>query len=208
VTGELADQFANAWRSTSVAEMSAAALAILYLVLAIKQRQSCWLAAFVSSCLYVWVLFGARLYMESALNGFYAAMAVYGYRQWMRGTGAGARRLAVSHWPFGRHALGLAGIVALSLVSSYFLRRYTPAAWPLVDSLVTWSSVFATFLVARKVYENWHWWLIIDSVSLYLCITRRLYLTMLLFALYLIMIVAGMREWRRSFQPARAVPAA
>ena len=54
-----------------------------------------------------------------------------------------------------------------------------------------------TFLVARKVYENWHWWLVIDSVSLGLCVNRRLYLTTLLFAVYLLLIVAGLREWRR-----------
>ena len=65
--------------------------------------------------------------------------------------------------------------------------------------MVTWSSVFAgTFLVARKVYENWHWWLAIDSVSMVLYFTRHLYATMLLFALYLVLILIGMREWRRS----------
>jgi nicotinamide mononucleotide transporter len=90
------------------------------------------------------------------------------------------------------------GVTALSLGSSYFLKRYTPAAWPLLDSMVTWSSVFATFLVARKVYENWHWWLVIDSVSLGLDYSRRLYLTMLLFGLYLLLIMVGMRQWRRT----------
>jgi nicotinamide mononucleotide transporter len=97
----------------------------------------------------------------------------------------------------------LAGVIALSAISSFFLRRYTPAAWPFVDSMVTWASAFATFLVARKVYENWHWWLLIDSASLYLYFTRRLYLTMLLFAVYLALILIGMREWRRSLPSAR-----
>jgi nicotinamide mononucleotide transporter len=193
-------QLASAWHSTSWIEISAALLAVAYLLLAIGQRISCWAAAFVSSCLYVWVLFGAHLYMESCLNAFYAAMAVYGYRQWTRGGRDGS--LQVSRWSWQRNASGLAAVVGLSIVSSYFLRRFTPAAWPFVDSMVTWSSVFATFLVARKVYENWHWWLIIDSVSLCLCFSRGLYLTMLLFALYLLMIAAGMREWRRGSQPA------
>jgi nicotinamide mononucleotide transporter len=67
--------------------------------------------------------------------------------------------------------------------------------------MVTFSSVWATFLVARKVYENWHWWLVIDSVSLCLYFTRRLYLTMLLFGLYLVLIMIGMREWRRTLPP-------
>jgi nicotinamide mononucleotide transporter len=200
VIADLSVQLVSAWRDTSWVEIIAAVLAVAYLLLAIRQQISCWVAAFVSSCLYVWVLFGARLYMESALNAFYAAMAIYGFWQWQQGRGGAA--LAVCRWPIARHAAGFLGVIALSVFSSYFLKRFTPAAWPLVDSMVTWSSVFATFLVARKVYENWHWWLVIDSVSLCLYFTRHLYLTMLLFALYLIMIVIGMRQWRRSLQPA------
>ena len=42
----------------------------------------------------------------------------------------------------------------------------------------------------------------IDSVSLCLYVTRRLYLTMLLFGLYLVLIVIGMRQWRRGLAPA------
>jgi nicotinamide mononucleotide transporter len=189
-------QLAAIWRATSWVEILAVLLAIAYLLLAIRQSIGCWLAAFVSSCLYVWVLFGARLYMESVLNAFYAAMAVYGFWEWRGGRQGGG--LGISRWSGLRNALALTGVVALSLVSWYFLRRYTPAAWPFVDSMVTWASVFATFLVARKVYENWHWWLLIDSVSLYLYFTRGLYLTMLLYALYLALIAIGMREWRRS----------
>jgi nicotinamide mononucleotide transporter len=196
VIRELSVQLVSAWHDTSGIELTAAALAVAYLLLAIRQRLSCWLAAFVSSCLYVWVLFSARLYMESVLNAFYAAMAIYGFWQWQHGKGGAA--LEVTRWPITRHASALLGVIALSVVSSFFLRRFTPAAWPFVDSMVAWSSVFATFLVARKVYENWHWWLLIDSVSLCLYFTRHLYVTTLLFGLYLILIVIGMREWRRS----------
>jgi nicotinamide mononucleotide transporter len=200
VIGELSLQFVSAWHDTSGIELTAAALAVAYLLLAIRQQISCWLAAFISSCLYVWVFFGARLYMESVLNAFYAAMAVYGFLQWRQGRGGAA--LAVTRWGIRRHAQGALAVLVLSLISSFFLRRFTPAAWPFVDSMVTWSSVFATFLVARKVYENWHWWLLIDSVSLYLYFTRRLYVTMLLFGLYLILIVIGMRAWRSSLRAA------
>ena len=195
--GELSVQLVSAWRDTSWVEILAAVLAVAYLLLAIRQRLECWVAAFVSSALYVWVFFTAHLYMESVLNAFYAAMAVYGFRQW-RGA-KGGTVLAVSRWPITRHMAGVLGILCLSVINSYFLGRFTPAVSPLVDSMVTWSSVFATFLVTRKVYENWHWWLVIDSVSLCLYFTRHLYLTMLLFVLYLVLIVIGMRQWRRTF---------
>ena len=194
--GELSVQLVRGWHDTSWIELGAAALGVLYLLLAIRQHLACWVAAFVSSCLYIWVLFTAHLYMESALNAFYAVMAAYGFWQWQHGKGGAA--LAVTRWPMAYHAVALLGVAALSAVNAFLLRRFTPAAAPLVDSLVTWSSVFATFLVARKVYENWHWWLLIDSVSLCLYFTRHLYATMLLFSAYLILIVIGMREWRRT----------
>jgi len=196
VIRELSVQLVSAWHDTSGIELTAAALAVAYLLLAIRQRLSCWSAAFVSSCLYVWVLFTAHLYMESVLNAFYAAMAIYGFWQWQQGKEGGA--LKVTRWPIARHASALLAVIALSMVSSFFLRRFTPAAWPFIDSMVAWSSVFATLLVARKVYENWHWWLVIDSVSLCLYFTRHLYVTTLLFGMYLALIVIGMREWRRS----------
>ena len=202
MTADLPAQLAAAWHDTSWIELIAAALAVLYLLMAIGQHLSCWVAAFVSSVLYVWVLFDARLYMESVLQVYYAAMAVYGFWQWQHGSGG--RALDVTHWPMRRHLQALAGIVAASLITSFFLRRFTPAAWPFVDSMVTWSSVFTTFLVARKVYENWYWWLVIDSVSLALYFTRHLYVTMVLFALYLVLIIIGMREWRRSPSVAHA----
>jgi nicotinamide mononucleotide transporter len=184
-------------------EYVAAALAVLYLLLAIKQWRSCWVAAFVSSCLYVLVLFQARLYMESALNAFYAAMSIYGFWCWR--TGASAEQgSGVHRWPLRWHLLGLLAVLVLAAVSSWFLRRYTSAAWPYADSFVTWSSVFATFLVARKVFENWHWWLIIDALTMFLSYTRGLYTTALLFALYLAMIIVGMREWRRDLEPVNA----
>ena len=198
-------QIAAAWRGSTPVELAAAILAVLYVAFAIKQWRSCWIAAFVSSCLYVLVLFRARLYMESALNGFYAATAVYGWRQW----GASARRAPpiVHRWPLHLQAAGLVVVAALAAANALILHRFTQAAAPFADSMVTWASVFTTFLVARKVYENWHWWFAIDAAAAWLYFTRGLYATMVLFALYLPMIVVGARAWRRSLGDAGPAPA-
>jgi len=155
----------------------AAVLAVVYLLLAINSAGAAGFAAFVSSCLYVWVLFGARLYMESALNAFYAAMAVYGYWQWSRGEEG--RQLRISRWPPARNALGLLGVVGLSCVSSFFLRRFTPAAWPFVDSMVTWASVFAHAVGGAQGVRELALVAGHRFVSLCLYFNRRLYLTML-----------------------------
>jgi len=200
VTGGVGAQILAALHGTSFTELAAMLLALAYLVLAIRESRACWWAAFASSLLYVAVLFRAHLYMESVLNVFYAGMAAYGWWQWRGGRrGDGLR---VSRWSLRNHLGGLVAVLAASLVTSRWLAANTAAAWPLADSLVTWSSVFATFLVARKVYENWHWWLVIDSVAAGLYFNRRLYATMLLFMIYLVLIVIGMRQWRRSLDAA------
>jgi nicotinamide mononucleotide transporter len=183
-------------------EIAAALLALVYVVLAIKQQIACWYAAFISSCLYVYVYFAARLYMEATLNIFYALMAVYGYWCWRKGKFDKA--LPISSWSLPKQVLALAGAALTAAATAYFLRHYTQAAWPFVDSLITWASVVATYMVAQKVYENWHWFFAIDALSAYLYLIRGLYPTMLLFLCYLVLIVIGMREWRRmrGYEPA------
>ena len=202
---DLSVQLVSAWHDTSWVELLAAALALTYVPLAIGQRLSCWSAAFLSAVLYVWVFFSAHLFMESALNAFFAVMAVYGFWQWRRGREGSS--LPVSRWPLLRHVLALMGIAAVAAINAFFLARFTPAANPFIDSMLSWASVFTTFLVARKVYENWYWWLLIDSVSMCLYFTRHLYLTMLLYGVYVVLCVVGMREWRRTL-PSAAYAAA
>jgi nicotinamide mononucleotide transporter len=196
VIRELSMQLVSAWHDASWIELIAATLAVAYPALAIGQYLSCWLAAFLSSCLYVWVFFQAHLYMDSALNLFYAFMAVYGFWQWRQGKSG--TQLPISRWRASVHLRALAVVLILSLITSLILRRYTPAALPFLDSLETYASVYATYLVARKVYENWHWFFLIDAICVGLYFNRRLYVTMVLFVAYLVLIVIGMREWRRS----------
>jgi nicotinamide mononucleotide transporter len=206
VIHELSVQLVGAWHEMSWIELVAAALAITYTALAIGQHMSCWFAAFVSSCLYVWICFRAYLYMESVLNVFYAVMAIYGFWKWRRakqGTGAAP---GIVRWPAAGHLAALAIVLLLSCITSWLLRRYTPAALPFWDSLEFWASIYATYLVARKVYENWHWFFAIDALGVCLYFNRRLFATMLLFGLYLVLIVIGMREWRRNL-PAVHAPA-
>ena len=53
-------------------------------------------------------------------------------------------------------------------------------------------------MVARKILQNWHYWFVIDSVSVYLYVSRGLWLTAMLFVLYLVLILIGYRAWLQS----------
>ncbi|MCI0517748.1 MAG: nicotinamide mononucleotide transporter family protein, partial [Woeseiaceae bacterium] len=137
---------------------------------------------------------------------FYFLMAVYGWYAWHSGT-AQSSELPVRTWPLRVHALAIASIAALAAASGFLLQRYTDAALPYIDSLTTFAAVWTTFLVARKVLENWWYWLVIDAVSVAIYWARDLPLTAVLFVLYLVLIPVGLWSWWRSYlgqQPALA----
>ncbi|MGI9258789.1 MAG: nicotinamide riboside transporter PnuC [Gammaproteobacteria bacterium] len=188
--------------AVSVVEAVAVVLAIAYLVLAIRQDLLCWYAAFVSSLIYLWIFFDARLYMESALQVFYAGMAIFGWYQWRYG-GSKHEGVRISVWQPVRHVIVIGGVLILSVVFGWALSS-TDAAFPYLDSFTTISAIVTTYMVARKVLENWIYWFVIDGLSIYLYVARELYLTAGLFLFYLVLVVLGFRTWLKDW---RAQPA-
>ncbi len=189
----------------AVAELVAVVLAVAYLLLAIRQNIWCWAAALCSSVIYLWLFFDALLYMESALQIFYVAMAVYGWYQWKRG-GDDGRGLHIVTWRLRTHALVIAGVLILSAGVGWAMTA-TDAVFPYLDSFTTVAAVVTTYMVARKVLENWVYWFVIDSVAIYLYIARELYLTSALFVVYLVLVVVGFRRWRRDWRAETAAEA-
>jgi nicotinamide mononucleotide transporter len=88
----------------------------------------------------------------------------------------------------------------LSATGGFLLTRYSDAAYPYIDSATTFAAIWATFLVARKVLENWWYWLVIDAVSVVIYWSRDLELTALLFVAYVAMIPIGLVSWTRSYR--------
>ena len=181
----------------SLLEVVAVVMALLYLFLAIRQNIWCWFGAGISTAIYVYLFLDAKLYMQSALNGFYFAMAIYGWFSWRRGSGD-EHALPVVCWPLARHVTALAIVVASSSITGWALSTWTDAVYPYIDSMTTFAAIWATFLVARKVLENWWYWLVIDIASLFIYWDRELQLTSMLFLLYVCMIPVGYVSWRRS----------
>ncbi len=127
-------------------------------------------------------------------------MAVFGWYQWRRAND-GSTSLQVSMWSWLQHVIALTLIALLTFVSGYLLNSGTDAQLPYLDSLTTWASVVTTFMMARKVLENWIYWLVIDSISIYLYIDRELYFTAILFAVYIVIIFFGWLAWSKRYQP-------
>ncbi len=184
-------------QETPLLEAASVLLAAAYLLLVIRQNIFCWYCAAASSAIYVWLFIDARLYMESLLYVFYVAMAIYGWLLW-RTSGANQNHPVVK-WSRETHAYAIAAVIAAGSISGWLLSNYSEAAYPFIDSFTTFTAIWATYLVARKVLENWWYWLAIDSVSVFIYWSRGLELTALLFLLYVVLIPFGILKWMRSY---------
>ncbi len=189
----LADQF----RANTMPELIAVLLAIAYLLLAVRQNIWCWPAALVSTAIFFYVFWDVSLYMETGLQVYYLAMAVYGWYRWTRPV-TGHDALPITTWTLQSHVLAITLIGGATLVSGYLLQG-TDAAMPYLDAFTTWAAVVTTWMVAQKILENWAYWLVIDSISIYLYLDRELYFTSLLFVVYIVIIVFGWISWQRSY---------
>ena len=187
------------FHQNSLLELIAVVLAIAYLLLAVRQHIACWYAAFISTAIFLYVFWQVNLYMESGLQVYYLGMAVYGWWAWQRGRSEGKPGLTISTWSLRQHLIVIGIVVVATFVSGTLLSG-TEQRLGYLDSFTTWGAVVATFMVTRKVLENWLYWIVIDSASLYLYFDRELYFTMILFLVYLVIIFFGFQSWLREYR--------
>ena len=177
-------------------EVSAVGLALAYVILAIYQQRLCWLAAMASALLYIGIFWQVQLYLEAALQLFYIAMAIYGYIIWGN---EDSSVVVIQTWPYRYHAAACLALLLLSLMLGGAMQAFTDAASPFIDAGTTVSALLATWMVARKLLENWLYWIAIDLASIGLYLSRDLTLTAVLFGGYVILASLGYRTWRRQW---------
>lgn len=190
-------------------ELLAVISSLLYVVLAAKENIWCWPAALISTIIYTVIFYDVYLWMDALLQIYYLAMAVFGWYCWRKvlspkfdennKSTIGAVQ-AIQTWPLLFHAKIIVLLTACSLAIGWLMDNYTPTDFPYLDSATTVFAVFATYMVAKKVLENWLYWIVIDFVSIYLYLEKGLQPTAVLFGLYVVMAIVGYVMWYRKHQ--------
>lgn len=182
-----------------VADALAAITGVLYVLLAAREKRLCWLFGFVSTAIYTVLFWQVSLPMQSLLNGYYMLMAGYGWWAW-KAESSSADSLAIQRWPLKFHIVASIILLVVSALSILLLKEQFSNELLWLDASITWGSVFATFLLARKVLETWYYWLVFDALALVLYISIELWFTVGLFVVYLIMAFYGLNRWQTSYR--------
>jgi len=205
----------TSWISNNWIEIFGAVAGIIYVFLEVKQNLWLWPVGIVTSAVYIWVFFTGKLYADMSLQVYYLVISCLGMYWWIKGSELRAQSAGqISKGDSGIHGmlkvtrvnlkLGLILLIiflALFSVMYFVLARFTDSPVPGWDSFITSLSVVATWMLARKIFEHWYLWIVVNSVAVVLFITRGLYPTVVLYIIYGIMSFVGLREWRRSMNP-------
>ncbi len=172
---------------------------ILYVILEVKQNRLLWPLGILTSAAYIYIFFSGKFYADMGLQVYYVLISIYGWYYWSRG-GARADKGEVPVVRINRKQLIL---LLLTFGLSWFgiykvLVRFTDSTIPLGDSFTTALAIVATWMLTRKIIEQWFLWIIANLVSIGLYIYKGLYPTVILYAVYAGMAVYGYLEWKRS----------
>jgi nicotinamide mononucleotide transporter len=185
-------------------EILAFGLAVWMVICNMRVHVLAWPLALLSSLLYFMLFWSGKLYGEASLQLVFAGLAIWGWWQWMRGKDAQGQALRVRLLsPRGRWLAALAVLLAWPLLG-LLLERQTDSAAPYWDAFPTVASLLGQYLLGRKYQENWGVWVLVNVVSVSLFAYKGYWLTVLLYAVFIPMSVAGWRAWQRQLPQAAA----
>jgi nicotinamide mononucleotide transporter len=184
--------------STTLLELISFVLSIVTVLLNIRRIHWAWLFAIVSSATYGIVFFKARLYGDAGLQAVFIAASIWGWYEWLRGTGSDDQPLVVTRLGRKGWTWSLAGWALGFGLLSWFLHAYTDTDVPHMDGFLTAGSLLGTLLAARKKVENWHVWIAVDVLYVGLYVYKGLHLTAILYAVFVVMAALGLRTWAQA----------
>lgn len=185
--------------SESPLELVAVITGVIYAVLAVLRNRWAWAFGAVSSLCLVGLAAAARLPLQAILQGAYVVMAGYGFWHWSREADA-KTPVRIARWSLRSHVWAIVAVVLAAMVLAPWLATSTDAASPWLDAFVTGFSLLATFMTARAVLDNWFYWLLVDAASLVLYGRQGLVWVALLYAIYFVIALVGLRQWWRQYR--------
>lgn len=193
----LEDLWEEVWELSWV-DWTATLFALVYVVLAARQRVLGWVFGILSCALWAYASFVFyQLYLDALLQLFYVAMGFWGWHTWRKDKQA-TQKLSIQTLPLRTHLIIIFSCLSLGILFGYFFAAWTPAAATYPDALTTLFAVAATLMQVRKVLENWIYWIFIDLAYAWLYGSRGALLFMVLMLIYVMIASAAWLYWRKS----------
>ena len=171
--------------------------------LVVREHLWNWPIGLANNVFFFVLFLQSRLFADMSLQVVYFGLGIYGWLNWILGgenrTALKISRTTRTEW---------VALTAAIPFATWGLREVLLAvngAAPFWDSLTTVLSLAAQYLLCRKRFENWFFWIAADVIYVPLYLSRHLPLTAVLYAVFLAMCLVGVREWKRNMGKGKAV---
>jgi nicotinamide mononucleotide transporter len=183
--------------STTALELLSFVLSLLTVWLNIRQKPLAWWFSIVSSATYAAVFYQAKLYGDMGLQFVFIAVSLWGWYQWVFG---GDNHSALRVTRLGQQGLAISAVAWLAIfgVLAWALKTFTDTDVAHMDGFLTAGSLVGLLLLSRKKLENWLVWIAVDILYVGLYAYKGLWMTALLYSLFVAMAWIGLKAWKKT----------
>ncbi len=186
---------------TSALELLGVAFNLACVILTIRRHIACWPVGIVGIALFFAMFFRAKLYADLLNLTVQFLLSLYGWRAWLVG-GVHRGPLVVRQAPPAARAVMALAVAAGAPAFGFSLARWTDAAFPYWDSLITVLSLAAQTALSRKWLDAWVLWIAVDAIAIPVYAARGLWFAAALYAVFLVMAVGGLGTWWKALHTA------
>jgi nicotinamide mononucleotide transporter len=188
----------------SYVEFIGTVLGLISVFLAARANIFTWPTGIANAIFFLVIFYQIQLYSDMFLQMYFCCMGVYGWFTWKY---KAAHHQSDIRTLSNANRLWLAGFVTvvtviigtliarIHLVLPQILER--PASYPYIDTFIAITSILATILLARRIFETWVLWILVDITSIGLYAVKGVRLIALEFVIFLGLAVLGIISWRR-----------
>jgi len=173
-------------------------LGLIYIWLEYRASIWLWLVGIVMPALDIWLYYTHGLYGDAGMACYYTMAAIYGFLFWKyKKTRKDHQEIPIIHMPGRYYMPAIVGFFVAWGVTYYVLITWTNSTVPLLDAFTNALSFVGLWALARKFVEQWLFWIVVDVVCAYLYINKGIPFKAGLYALYVIIAIAGYFKWKK-----------
>ena len=177
-------------------DIATTVLGLAYILLEYKASIWMWAVGFAMQALGIVLYYQKGLYADCGMEFYYLAMTVYGWWRWIKPKANSQKPIAISLFPRRLVLPWLLLIAAIWAFIYWLLVTFTNSNVPLADSFTTALSIVGIWALAHKYLEQWFIWIAVDVVTSVLYFYKDIPFKASLYALYVVIAIAGWFKWR------------
>ena len=181
-------------------DITATIVGLVYIWLEYKASIYLWIVGIIMPLIDIFLYYEAGLYADFGMAIYYALAAIYGYVVWKfgkRNNQGTKEELPITHFKQSQILPAILAFLVIWLIIYEILVLFTNSDVPITDSFANALSFIGLWALARKYLEQWIIWIIVDIVLSALYIYKGIPFKAGLYALYVIIAIAGYHKWKK-----------